>query len=335
MARLFIDGFEHGDALLWDSDIYHLEVSENDDITGNYLITNDGDVTNGYVNKTISAKTTVYVAARFRVNPVNALCTGRLYFYYGAVEVGYFTAARSNGTWAVSFYSNGSTVWSGTSSSADELHVQVKLEYGSPTWAVTIKINNVEVCSAVSCSSDAYLNITKIRLYLATTSGVIGGVIGEYMYADDIVIDDSDWPGSPFIYGLTPTGDGATTEWDPSTGTDHYPLVDEIPASSTDYVSSTTSGEVELYTFSNLPDTDVWSVNSVQVSAYAKTPGPPEDEYLQLGVRHAGANYFGAPVQLSTDFTQHATIFENNPLTGSAWTQDDVHSGEFGFKEVS
>ena len=327
MARLFIDGFEHGDLGLWDT---HTDISLNSGglITGAYSAYLTPDV---FLEKNVTASHEVYMAFRAwssTLASVTVQCYDASDKLQCTIEISKYGSASD--TLCIDIHNSASAV-EGTEvdrqfcSASGCYHVQIRFVNNSAdNKNVQVKINNQQITDALFTNpTPDGVTTAKIRIY------------GHYSYVDDIIIDDANWPGAPFIYGLTPHGDGATTEWTPSAGAAHYPLVDEIPASSTDYVSSTTSGEVELYTFSNLPDTDYWSVNSVQVSAYAKTPGPPEDEYLQLGVRHAGANYFGAPVQLSTDFTQHATIFENNPLTGSAWTQDDVHSGEFGFKEVS
>jgi len=316
MARLFIDGFEHGDGGLWVGSTIAVDAAS--PITGAYSLNGTGTST---MEKTFSAKTIFYIAMRL-------------------VDV--------NGTWTVKFYDGsdnyqGGVSFSGTQywvmnddntaegglqnlPSGDSYHLQFKFEnIDTNDKSVEIKIDNISLHTVL------FTNVTPNSA--TSVKVVIGPSVSGYM--DDIVIDDADWPGAPYIYGLTPNADGATNEWTPSTGADNYALVDEVPANATDYNSSTVSGEVDLYAFSNLPDTDVWSVNSVQVSAYAKTPGPPEDEYLQIGARSAGVDFFDAPHQLSTSFAQHSSIFETSPATGSAWTQDEVNSCEFGVKEVS
>jgi len=46
------------------------------------------------------------------------------------------------------------------------------------------------------------------------------------------------------------TADGMTTDWTPSTGIDNYALVDEIPKSESDYVSTSTDTDVDNYELS-------------------------------------------------------------------------------------
>jgi hypothetical protein len=85
------------------------------------------------------------------------------------------------------------------------------------------------------------------------------------MWIDDVIFDDSTWVGPSSIQGLVPTGAGATTQFDPSTGS-NYACVDEVPASDTDYIYTNTANDVDTYACGNLTGT-INSVKAVQVQA--------------------------------------------------------------------
>ncbi|KKK97410.1 hypothetical protein LCGC14_2653040, partial [marine sediment metagenome] len=77
------------------------------------------------------------------------------------------------------------------------------------------------------------------------------------------------------IVRLVPNADGSTSSfgnsWTPSTGTDHYALVDEIYTAPdvSDYVQRTTSSGFlyETFQFENLP-AEAKTINSVKVFLY-------------------------------------------------------------------
>jgi hypothetical protein len=59
------------------------------------------------------------------------------------------------------------------------------------------------------------------------------------------------------VTGLTPVGDGVSTDWTPSTGTDHFAVVDEATCNGTDdYNYTETIGDTDSYVIdlSSVPD---------------------------------------------------------------------------------
>lgn len=71
---------------------------------------------------------------------------------------------------------------------------------------------------------------------------------------DDFCFGTGGWPGDIRFDAVLLDGDD-TVAWTPSTGTDNYALLDEVPPSSTDYVSTTVDAS-DLYTLAPWDDTD-------------------------------------------------------------------------------
>lgn len=74
-------------------------------------------------------------------------------------------------------------------------------------------------------------------------------------HIDDITIRDDQFPGDVRYDALVPNGDD-TAQWTPSTGVDNYALVDEVPASDSDYNESSSDGDQDLYDMSDWDDTE-------------------------------------------------------------------------------
>ena len=79
----------------------------------------------------------------------------------------------------------------------------------------------------------------------STIERVLLGLRGSYF--DDVSYGHSGWPGDIRYEVLVPNAVQGTNEWTCSTGTDHYALVDEIPPSDTDYLSTDTDDLDDIF----------------------------------------------------------------------------------------
>lgn len=179
-------------------------------------------------------------------------------------------------------------------------------------------------------------------------AGVAGADIIDYqinygsLFLDDIYVCDgtgavnNDFLGDTVVEGRLPTGDGASTQWTPSSGSDHYLLVDDPADTPADgeYVSSATVAQLELFTFDNLSFTtgQVFGV-MVMMAAELDAPG---SRTVKAKTRSGGSNYDGATWTIaSTAIATYAHIFETDPDTAALWTVGGVDAAEFGMEVVS
>lgn len=155
-------------------------------------------------------------------------------------------------------------------------------------------------------------------------------------YFDDLYICDTTGP-SPYntflgevrIYSLTPSAAGSSTQFTPSSGA-NYTTVDELPYSATDYVTSGTVGQRDMYVMSDLPAT-AGTVLAVQNNAIAKKTDAANIA-LKPALLSGATTYYGVTTNLGTIDSTLSDLRTVDPATGTAWTQPGVNSLEAGFE---
>lgn len=128
-----------------------------------------------------------------------------------------------------------------------------------------------------------------------------------------------------------PNSDGAATDWTPSTGSDQYAVVDEIPYNSdTDYVSTSTSTADDTFGF---PSTGVTgTVLGVMTMAVARKDDAAARN-LALLVDSGGLDV-GSSQALGASYVPYARNDLTDPGTGSAWAMAAVNAAEYGMRNV-
>ena len=165
-------------------------------------------------------------------------------------------------------------------------------------------------------------------------------------YFDDIVIMDD--AGSvnnaqtsvPFlVYGALPSADGATTDWDPSTGANHAVLLNS---------ASTLAGNNEEVTSDTVTNLDQFDFNDISEMSNAGTPAIAammvdiHGAMKNSGTRTLRVNVndpLGSDSDVATDLvfsdlvlTARTLIMENNPVSAAVWTLADLEDHQIGFK---
>ena len=170
--------------------------------------------------------------------------------------------------------------------------------------------------------------VTLLSNYLGTEA------VGVF-FLDDLYICDgqgaanADFLGDCRVDTVLPEADGGQADFSPSTGTDHYALVDEAsPNDDTDYVESSTLGHAERYGFAALPALTA-DVYGVQLNVQAKNPGVGSRSLAGLA-RAGGVTATGADQALTSAYRNLTQVWEVAPDTEVAWTQAGVNGAEFG-----
>ncbi len=122
-----------------------------------------------------------------------------------------------------------------------------------------------------------------------------------------------------------PTGDGTTTAWTPSSGSDHYAMVDDpigTPDDDTTYLETSSTNQKELFTFTAF-DINSSSIDKVTVFIRARDTGANTNMIAEL-LRVNGTDYNASPVPAPLTYTNHTNDWLTNPDTAAAWTEADV-----------
>ena len=139
---------------------------------------------------------------------------------------------------------------------------------------------------------------------------------------------NNDFLGDSEVNTLLPIADGPSVAFTPSTGSDHYALVDEIPPSTSDYNTGATDGDRELYQFTGLTATS-GIIRAVATYPHVAKVGT-DPKFIQDTVRIGATDYDAASVALGTGFVYVPRIREVSPATAAAWSVAEVNAARFG-----
>lgn len=165
---------------------------------------------------------------------------------------------------------------------------------------------------------------------------------GYSFYIDDLALNnvsggvDDSWPGDGHIIKLTPNANGDSSTWvgSDANSTDNYLLVDDIPASATDYVEASSSGDTDLY---NLSASGLSSVTIHRVWPEARAADTvAEGGQIYLPVKAGTTQADGTAVSLLTTYTKQilGDVRTVNPDDSAAWEVSDLDSLQAGVKVV-
>lgn len=156
---------------------------------------------------------------------------------------------------------------------------------------------------------------------------------------DDIYICDStgsafnDFLGDKVIVGSLPSSAGASTQWLPSTSTNVSCVDDAADNPQTDYVSSNTDGDLDLYNFADLSTVAADGTIDAVMVAVSCSMLNSGGRGLKVRFRDSGgttADSAQFDVTLKTEVRTFPVIFEQEPVAASAWTVAGFNAGQFG-----
>ena len=345
MALLWIEGFEGYGATVANAcsgmgaRYYGLG-----SITGTFYV-NTGRVT-GYSGDATNSGATPY----FITPP---LTTDRT-LVVGGGFYGYQYNPASPGSHTISFYDNStlgiSVQFSTTGTSSSTITVKMgattlltftDIFFLITTWYYfEVKV----YCHATAGSVEVRVNgATVISLTdIDTKAGIhdYNNVINYWTYrsrVDDVYICDgsgsavNDFQGTCRVLGLFPNGDTSTIQWTPSTGVTHYNLVDENPASATDYVSSNTQQQVDLYGYPQLVGS-TGSILGIQINSQVNV-ATGASTIIESPIVSNGVTEIGPDTLItSTSYWDARHISMTDPNTGLPWTADGLAAAQIGIK---
>lgn len=212
--------------------------------------------------------------------------------------------------------------------------IEAKATLSDSVGAVTVRVDGVAVLTLTNVDTkNAGTNTTfdSVSISFAATAN---------SQHDDVYIMDTtgsapynDFLGDCKIETLVPTGNGASSQLVGSDGnsTDNYALVDEIPASISDYVQSATVGNKDTYQFQDLA-TASGTVLAVQVNA-AATKSDVGAASFELVIRSSGGT---ETIIAPQGLTASLAWISSGPVlldpSGAVWTIANVNGAQFGVR---
>lgn len=198
-------------------------------------------------------------------------------------------------------------------------YIAAKVRLHDTTGTVDIEVNGQNVLSltnqdtknggtAAVFNAGSWGNAQARDLYICNEQGSI----------------NNNFLGDVRVTALFPTGDSTPEEWDLSTGTDSFALLDEVTLNTTDYIESDVDGEITRVTFGDLPDTS-HTVKGVQYTAYAAKSDAGARSF-RMGIHSDATTANSGDFVLGTGFTSYHFIRELDPDGDVAWTPTSVNA---------
>lgn len=231
--------------------------------------------------------------------------TGIITFYRG-------DSATSLGASSAQFFDL--TIWK---------YLSVKVLWDNAAGTVLVNWDNVEVLNLTGQNTNGSLaNPEKVLCTQSTASG--WAALDDWLFMDTAgSAPFNDLLSGHQIRHLIPTSD-SQSQWTRSAGGVAYALLDEIPAASTDYVSSLTSGNIDKYVMQDFTFgvSDIAPI-AVAATVYAKyDTGTPQ---IKVG---ADLSATVTTTTFTVDETTHGAMscyMQEKPGTGT-WTVSDINS---------
>jgi len=332
MTRIFTDGGEMGDTLFWDTPSLSLLTSGQR--SGDYCYRYAGAST--YSTKYFSPLSELYFRMGFYHTNFNNE-QRLLKFRYDSTVI--ITVRQNQTTFKLNIYSGDSNVLLGESTNIYTLstwalfEIYLKID-DSPNGKAIVKMNGItemDFTGDTKYSSGSIIN----NIYMN------GGYFDAILRIDDLAlndtngVEDNSWCDDGHVIKLTPSGSGTHNNWLNSgsvSGSANYLYVDDFPANTTDYVYTSPSS-TGLQTQFALSDFNVPGANITRIFSEARVTKTSGTDYgIKLGQLALG----GTDVVSGSRAIQGVETFVRivgdeaklNPVSGSAWTADDLNNLE-------
>lgn len=221
---------------------------------------------------------------------------------------------------------NGANVGSSFSVPVNQwYYFEMKVTLGNSTGACEIRINGEQKVNFTNqdflySSGSAY--IEKLEHYDSDSS--------MQFWMSEIYVTDGEFLGPIRVRACYPDEDSAThTDFTPSSGSDHYAMVDET-AYDDDSTYNTGSQEEDKDTYLFDTSSVVGPVRGVSLMTRATRTGGSALKFKNM-VRVGSTDYDGGR-EYYTDigYDDFHQVWGVNPNTSSAWTTGEIASAEFG-----
>ena len=151
---------------------------------------------------------------------------------------------------------------------------------------------------------------------------------------DDVYILDNASPNNTFwgdtkVVAVYPTADATYEQWTPTSGVDHYALVDESTPNVTDYIYTSVNGNNDSFTVQSITGAP-FAVQQVMFNRAFTTSGS-----MYGLIRISSTDYTSGSLPVLSSGSQYAQAqWDVNPNTLSPWTQAAFNGAEFGLQSV-
>lgn len=338
MTVLKAYSFERGDHMVDDADCsnpIHVAASTNYAHTGTYSLRLGGGSTanNAWVRYALPgaiANPAISVYCRLNCS-YDSNGTGTAHFNIRfRLTTGQYIDLRWNAdTHTPDAYVNGVKVASGT------VTVPNNTWFGIQAYMTISDLGLIQVLVdghpsiAVSCDTQPGGAATCDYIYIYGRG--VATVAPSYDYFDDLVIGYGGLLGPCRCYDMIPDGDTATVQFTPSTGTAHYAMVNETPASDANYNYTAANGMTDLLTLSDL---NLAGMSIIAVAPWVRAlQSEGSGDSITVGVDSGGIESTATyPLNDSAQYFHH--MLNVDPASSLPWSQAGINALKLLYRSV-
>lgn len=284
----------------------------------------------GRADLTLDAQATWIVGFAYKTNRGSATSNGIVRFVDGGTL---HVDLRHDASGNLFVTRNGTTLATGTAVLAanTSYYIEIKVTIADAGGVAVVKVDGV---TDINFSGDtrnagnASANIVSLAGSTSVTSD-----IDDYYICDGTGSSPyNDFLGDCRVEALFPNGNGNSSVLVGSDGnsTDNYLLVDETAPATADYVESSTVGDKDTYTYTNLTATS-GTVYGVAVRPYAAKTDAGSRSIVAVA-RVSTTEVDSSALTLSNTATYPLEAPRTTKPGGGSWSISDVNGAEFGAK---
>lgn len=212
-------------------------------------------------------------------------------------------------------------------------YVEVRAKFSLTVGEVEVRVDGVTCLTLTTVNTVHYYAVSGADWVRIGTVWVGQAVANKDV--DDVVITDASvgtFLGDIAVETLLPSGAGSATAWTASTGTNSS-CVDEIaPNDDTDYVSSSTVSQQDLYDVPSLSRA-AGTVHAVQVVSTARADAGGTHQIAEI-LKSGSTTSVGTTHTIQTSYAPYRTIWGTDPNNG-AWSISTVNTIEAGIRVIT
>lgn len=324
MALLFFDGFEAGDSRLkWRSSATNTLASPGRFGTGSYLVVSSG----GYIAQDlVPGVSKVFVGAALGCTLVDGGTRVRISLYGDGIEHLY-VALNNNG---LVLYRGGTLIGSYTTTflASQLYYIEISATIADSGGTCVVRYNGQTVINFTGDTRNGGSTTVVDSVMIVANGGVSPHVDDFYICDDTGSAPHNNFLGDIRVQTIVPNAAGSSTQFTPSSGA-NYTTVDELPYSTSDYVSSSTSGHRDTYALSNIGATS--TIYGLQNNIIAKKTDAAALS-LKSALKSGATLSYGSSTVLSANDALVRDLRTQDPDTSAAWTDSGVNALEAGFE---
>jgi hypothetical protein len=213
-------------------------------------------------------------------------------------------------------------------------YIEVFATIHGTTGQLTVKVNGNTVINFTgnTLNTGVVTTIDAIRFrtgkYIASPNAVIS--IDDFYVCDATGTTNNTFLGDVRVQSLVPAAAGTYTQLTPTGAANNYANAGEVPYNNTTYNASSTVGQRDTYTLSDLATSTVGVLGMQSVAYMQKSDAGAAS--AKVALVSGGGLYYDTTQSLSTSATVYTQVRPTDPATAAAWTVAGANSLEAGME---